>query len=229
MSIKLFVTGIDTEVGKTHISVGLLNAFNNAGYSTIGSKPIATDAFWKDDALYNNDALLLQESSSIKLPYQIINPIILEEPIAPHIAAKKMNTELCVKKILPCMQKILNTPADVHIVEGIGGWHVPLNNSETMADVVRACDLSVVLIVAIQLGCLNHAILSFNAIKQANLSIAGWVANFPTSAHALETEEIISTLFHWIDAPCLGIIHYQENAASILDIKTLLFNARITR
>src|SRR3990167_6155435 len=229
MSIKLFVTGIDTEIGKTHISVGLVNAFNNAGYSTIGSKPIATGGFWKDEALYNNDAVLLQEASSIKLPYQIINPLVFEEPIAPHIAAKKKNSELSVEKILPHLKKILNTPADIYIIEGIGGWHVPLNNSETMADVVKTCYLSVVLVIAIRLGCLNHAILSFNAIKQANLSIAGWVANFSTSIHVLDTEEIISTLANWIDAPCLGVIPYQENAASILDIKTLLLNARITR
>ena len=185
MAIKYFITGTDTNVGKTFVSACLLNAFTAEGYSTLGIKPISSGG--------NDDAKILQQASSIKLPLHIINPITFTEPIAPHIAAKKMDVLLSVDELIKKTQPALDYPADVHIIEGAGGFLVPLNNKETMADFVKACDLSVILVVPIRLGCINHAILTMEAIKNKNIELAGWVANC-MDPDVPEWEEIIATL-----------------------------------
>lgn len=205
---KIFVTGTDTGIGKTYIAVGFLKKFNQYGLKTLGLKPLATGCQRNLNKLYNDDALQLKLYSSIQLPYEYINPIALEPAIAPHIAASQMQIKLDVETMQKKMAVAFSTPADVLVMEGIGGWYVPLNEEQTFADFVSNEDFSVVLVVGIKLGCLNHAILSYQAIKNSGLKFLGWVAN------CLEprTEKVnaqISTLRKWLRTECLGIISYK--------------------
>src|SRR5262249_50518062 len=150
---KVFITGTDTNVGKTYVSTGLLKAFNQLGYSTLGLKPIASGCDWIDGKLRNSDALALQQASSLKLDYEQINPFAFEPPIAPHIAGNKLGLRLDVKNLTDALQPTLELNADIQIIEGAGGWHVPLNDRESMADLVKHLNLPVILIVGIKLGC----------------------------------------------------------------------------
>lgn len=204
--LKLFITGTDTGVGKTHISIGLLNHFNQHGLSTLGIKPIATAC----TALRNADAFALQRVSSIKLNYQQINPIAFAPAIAPHIAAAQVNYPLSVRTLLNKCHLALTYPADVCVVEGVGGWRVPLNEYETMADFVKQSSLKVVLVVGMRLGCLNHAILTYEAMQHDQVSILGWIANC-IDPHMLALNENIATLQKWFPMPCWAIINYAEN------------------
>lgn len=222
MSLKFFITGTDTEVGKTYISVGLLKAFNRMKYSTIGLKPIASGCFRQDNQLYNEDALLLQQSSSLYLNYHEINPFAFEAPIAPNIAALKNGIDLNVRNVSAKIQQAFNIPADIQIIEGVGGWNVPLNEHETMAEIVKHFNLAVILVIPIRLGCINHAILTQRAIYHDKLRLAGWIANFPKSENVLEVNQVINTIKHWIKAPCLGVIPHQMAAEEILDIQQLI-------
>jgi dethiobiotin synthetase len=188
MSLNYFITGTDTNVGKTYVSACLLNAFSQAGYSTLGIKPISSGG---------NDAEILQRASTIKLPIELINPISFDLPIAPHLAANKIGHELTVDELINKTAPALNYPADVRIIEGAGGFLVPLNNAETMADFVVRCDLPVILVVGIRLGCLNHALLTYQAIKQSSAKFVGWIANC-LDGDVDETDGMIETLRIWI-------------------------------
>jgi dethiobiotin synthetase len=218
---QFFITGTDTGIGKTYISVGLLKAFNHLGYTTLGIKPIASGCIRHANQLRNEDALALQQASSIKLDYNYINPFAFEPAIAPHIAAARSNAPLMKMDILEKTHYALNYPADVNIIEGVGGWYVPLNQHETMADWVISLKLPVILVVGIRLGCLNHTLLTYQAIRGEGLSLVGWVANSP-QPEGTETMEMVETLKTRLHAPCLGIIHYQERPELKLDVKSLI-------
>lgn len=220
MSTKLFITGTDTEIGKTYISIGLLKAFHSQGYTTLGIKPVASGCTQTKDRLYHDDALLLQKNSSIQLAYHYINPFSFMPPVSPNIAAHESNTILTVDNLFQKMQYALNYPTDIHIIEGVGGWHVPLNADEAMSDFVKKCHFNVILVVGIRLGCLNHAILTYQAIKQSGCKLMGWIANFPGES-VLAASNIISTLQEWFDEPCLGIVRYQDNPEDKIDIKII--------
>jgi dethiobiotin synthetase len=221
MSVKLFVTGTDTGIGKTYVSVGLLNAFNQRGYSTIGLKPVAAGAMEINDELFNEDALELNKASSIKLTYQQTNPILYKPFIAPNIAALEAGTELSALEVIKKNQHSLQQQCDIHLVEGAGGWALPLNSHETMIDFVTHYKMTVVLVVGLRLGCLNHALLTYQAIKQANLPIGGWIVN-SFEEDGLAAEGVIATLNQWLDAPYLGLVPYGKNPADVLEIKHLL-------
>jgi len=201
--MKIFITGTDTDVGKTYVSVKLLQEFNQLGYRTIGIKPLATGCVNGQ----NQDALLLMQNSSIKLPYCLINPFAFEPAISPNIAAQN----LTVDKIWDSLQKALRTKVDVQIIEGVGGWMVPLNNKETMADLVkRFTDVKIILVVGIRLGCLNHSLLTYRAIKDDGLPIKGWIANI-IDPHCQAISENIATLKEYIAEPCLQVIPHEHN------------------
>jgi dethiobiotin synthetase len=216
MALKIFVTGTDTNVGKTHISVGLIKSFNRLRYATLGLKPLATGCINKGGTLYSEDAIALQNVSSIALDYHYINPVAFEAPIAPHIAAAQTQYSLSADLLMSQLSYALNYSADVHIVEGVGGWLVPLNTKQTMADFVVQCQLSVIVVIDLRLGCLNHALLTINAIKHSHAPLIGWIANCiePNQPNVVE---LINTLNHWLPAPCLGIVGYQEHAENIID------------
>jgi dethiobiotin synthetase len=203
MGKKFFITGTDTNVGKTYYSVKLLRKYEKEGYSTLGIKPISSG--YDVDTKINDDAKRLFEASSIKIPMKEINPFAFRDPVSPNIAAKNEQVELSINSIMKEMDKLKKYNADIEIVEGVGGWDVPINEKENMSDLVKALDIPVILVVAIKLGCLNHAILTANAINQKKIKTVGWVANC-ISKDELEIEENINTLKSRLNMKFLEII-----------------------
>jgi len=209
MTLKLFITGTDTHVGKTYISVGLLNAFNQRGLRTLGIKPIASGCTLRDGQYVNEDALALQHASSIQLPYSHINPFALLSPIAPHLAAREQQIDLSLEKIMHSLHPALSHSADVCLFEGAGGLYVPLNKTETMADLILSLQCQTILVVGLRLGCINHALLTQHALQRQGISTLGWIANYiePTMSCA---EENINTLCDLLTFSCLGVVKHQS-------------------
>ncbi len=200
---SIFVTGTDTEVGKTFISVGLIELFKQKGLNVAGMKPIASGCEQTAEGLRNEDALALQQAANIEIGYDVINPYAFEPAIAPHIAAKQTNTDIEIS-VLKNNYEQIQSQADVVVVEGAGGWLVPLNEKQTLADLAVELNLPVILVVGIRLGCINHALLSVARIQQTGLTLYGWIANDIESS--AQTDEMIETLKQHIDAPCLGLV-----------------------
>jgi len=209
-----FVTGTDTGVGKTQISVGLMALLQQQGLIVAGMKPIASGCEITVKGLRNDDAVQLQQQANIDLPYERINPYAFEAAIAPHIAAKQVDVEIDLDGIVKNYQRI-QQDSDCIIVEGAGGWFVPINTQYTMADLALRLQLPIILVVDIKLGCINHALLTVQAIESTGLILQGWVAN-----HTQENEqssEIIDTLKHAISAPCLGNVPRLVNKQKAVD------------
>lgn len=171
---RYFVTGTDTDVGKTFMSLKLLADAGAAGLKTVAMKPVASGCVLQNGRLVNDDALQLQAAASVALPYEHVNPFAFEPAIAPHLASP---TPLSVSGIVSALQPALSTPADIYLIEGAGGWLCPLNDTETLADLAVALDCEIILVVKMQLGCLNHALLTAEAIRQRGLTLAGWIPN----------------------------------------------------
>lgn len=207
-----FITGTDTNVGKTLIASGLLVAANNMGLTTAALKPVAAGCEKTDAGLRNSDALLLQSVITEPMAYEQINPIALEAAIAPHIAAQQEKRVLSADRLAGFCRGSLNQ-ANVTLIEGAGGWRVPLNPSETLADLARILRLPVILVVGVRLGCINHALLTVEAIRNDGLTLAGWVANC-VDADMPALQENIQSLAARIPAPCLGVVPWLEPAES---------------
>ena len=217
MAKTFFVTGTDTDVGKTVVSAALLRAANKQGLKTLAIKPVAAGCEKTDEGLRNSDALLLQQSMNVDLYYEQINPITLEEPAAPHIVAAKNGKTLSVSRLVGFCRGTLMTRHDFSLIEGAGGWRVPLNPRETLANLPRELNVPVILVVAIRLGCINHALLTAEAIRRDGLVLAGWVANRVQADEMTFEEENIQTLKTMMPGPCLGVLPY----SSPLDITSL--------
>ncbi len=200
---KIFITGTDTNVGKTYYSVKLLREFNAKGFSTIGVKTISTGYDIKSKI--NDDAEKLYDASSIKIPINEVNPFSFKEPISPNIAAKKENVDLSVEKIIQELNKLDKYNSDIQIIEGVGGWDVPINSNENMSDLVKKLNIPVILVISIKLGCLNHAILTSKAIMNDNVTAIGWIAN-RISKDEFEINENINTLKSKLKFKLLDII-----------------------
>ncbi len=215
MRKRFFITGTDTEVGKTKVSESLLLAAQAHQLSTLGLKPLAAGAEEVDGQWCNEDAIALQKASSINVAYETVNPVLLKSPMAPHIAAEREQRRLSVQQLSGfCRGAFMSNPADFTVVEGAGGWLVPLNNHETLADLVRELDLEVILVVGMKLGCLNHAMLTARAIEADGLKLTGWVANqVLPSMNGLE--ENLHTLQRMLSAPLLGFLPYLTNGAEL--------------
>lgn len=203
MSPAYFITGTDTDVGKTTIAAGLLYAARQAGLSTAAGKPVASGCERGPKGLRNADALALQAQSSLPLSYEEINPIAFEPAIAPHLAAREAGVALTVQSLLLPMRLLLAKGADFTLVEGAGGWRVPLADQDNLSDLAMALDLPVILVVGVRLGCINHALLTTQAIAQDGLQLAGWVANI-VDPDTSRLEENLATLAERLPAPCLG-------------------------
>ncbi len=226
---KFFIAGTDTDVGKTLIASGLLQAANNKDLRTVAMKPIAAGCEQTEDGLRNEDALMLIDAMSAELPYSQVNPIAFEPPIAPHIAAMRENKQLSVSRLTGFCNGILMQPSDLVVIEGAGGWRVPLNPRETLANLAIELNLPVVLVVGMRLGCINHALLTVEAIERDGLKVAGWVANRVDPEMSCY-EENLMTLKTLIHAPLLGEVPFLEDAnkntaAACLDIDPLLADA----
>lgn len=203
-----FVTGTDTGVGKTQVAAALLYAGREAGLSTAALKPVAAGCEATPEGLRNEDALLLQSQVSEPLLYEQINPVALAPAIAPHIAAMEAKRALSVERLSGYCRGVLGT-ADLTLVEGAGGWRVPLNRSETLADLARLLNLPVILVVGMRLGCLNHALLTAEAVLRDGLPLAGWVAN-TLEPDMPRREENITSLVQRLPAPCLGVLPHLD-------------------
>ncbi len=221
-----FVAGTDTDVGKTVVSAGLLEAANQRGLSTVAVKPIAAGCEQTEAGLRNGDALILQQSASIKLSYEQVNPIALEPPIAPHIAAQQAGRRLDADRIAALCRGVMMQPADFMIIEGAGGWRVPLNNRQTLADIPKLLRTPVILVVGMKLGCISHTLLTVEAIVKDGLRLAGWVANRAEPDMSCYSENL-ETLKAMLSAPLLAEIPHIEECsaqtiAKYIDLEPLL-------
>ncbi|AQG97472.1 dethiobiotin synthase [Burkholderia sp. KK1] len=223
-ALSFFVAGTDTEIGKTFVSCALLHGFARAGLSAAAMKPIASGAIERDGVLHNEDADQLDAAANVALPNEIRTPFMMREPIAPHIAAAREGLTLDMSRIVDA-HRFAVTKADIVVVEGVGGFRVPLTDTHDTADLAVALNLPVVLVVGMRLGCISHALLTAEAIASRGLRLAGWVANRIDPA-MLYPEENIASLKQRIDAPLIGVIpHLAPNdakrAAEALDIGVL--------
>jgi dethiobiotin synthetase len=215
MKQSYFVIGTDTNVGKTYIASALIRHFVHAGNKTVGMKPIASGCeisqhgIWQGQLL-NEDALALHEASNIKPALNLINPYRFAPAIAPHIAAQQAGVQVEISVITSAYQQ-LAAMADVVVVEGAGGFLVPINAQQTMADLAVTLDLPLVLVVGMRLGCINHALLTVEAIKARGLKLAGWVANQIEPQMPMFEGNLVS-LQQRIDAPCLSVVRWQGEA-----------------
>ena len=212
MKKTFFITATDTDAGKTYVSVGLLKAAHRAGGRSLGLKPIAAGAELIDGALRNDDALLIQAASSVGLPYEQVNPVVLESAIAPHIAAAQENRLMTVSRLEGYVKGALLTPHDFAIVEGAGGWRVPLNDREFLSDLAKSLGFPVILVVNMKLGCLNHALLTAEAITRDGLNIAGWIANGGQKTMPYY-EENLASLADMLSAPLLGVLDWYKEVS----------------
>ena len=216
----LFVTGTDTDCGKTHISVALLHALAARGERAVGYKPVAAGCESGPEGLSNADARALLAASAPGFSYAEVNPIALEPPIAPHVAADDAQVAIDLQALVQGAQA-LEAKSDWVVVEGAGGFRVPLNEQEDFADLVVAAGWPVVLVVGMRLGCINHALLSVESIAQ-RAPLLGWVANvLPPQQPRLA--ENIAALTARIAAPCLGVVRAPtpQAAAAELDLSQL--------
>jgi len=213
MSPAYFITGTDTDVGKTTIAAGLLYAAREAGLSTVAGKPVASGCEITPQGLRNADALALMAVSSVTLTYDEVNPVAFEPPIAPHIAAREAGQVVNVQTLLAPMRHVLAQQADFTLIEGAGGWRVPLSGQDSLSDLAQALDLPVILVVGVRLGCISHALLTAEAIARDGLQLAGWVANIigPKTARL---EENLATLAERLPAPCLGRVPKLKTASA---------------
>lgn len=207
MKQQLFVTGTDTDVGKTWVACALLEAFNQRGYSTAAVKPVAAGCEKTAQGYRNSDALALQAAMSLSLPYEQVNPVAMEPPIAPHIAIQEAQREVALSELVESCEGVFQHSANLTVVEGAGGWRVPINEDYTLADLARQLKVPVLLVVGMRLGCLNHAALTYEAIKADGLNCVGWVANV-LSADMPYLKENIATLKQTLPCPCVGEVPY---------------------
>lgn len=199
-----FVTGTDTGVGKTLAAAALLRAWRGRGLSVAGMKPVAAGAARTPAGLRNEDALALAAECSQPWPYETINPYVFEPPVAPHLAALEAGVEIRLSPISRALSR-LRAGTDVVVVEGAGGFLVPLAPGQSFADLPAALDLEVVLIVGLRLGCLNHALLTAEAIAARSLRWAGWIGN-TIDAGFDRLVDNLRCLEQALPAPCLGVI-----------------------
>lgn len=202
-----FITGTDTDIGKTTVTQQLILNNSKLGKKVLGIKPVASGCYKHNNILVNSDGLKLQQASNIDTDYSEINPYRFEEPVSPHIA--NINN-ISAKEIADnCLNTINKYKPDICYIEGAGGWLCPLNNSENFPDIVKHLDIPVILVIGIKLGCLNHAMLSVESIVKNNFILQGWIANH------LEPENNINLLnieylTNHINAPLLEQLKYKE-------------------
>ncbi len=200
-----FIAGTDTDVGKTLIACGILSAAAKLGLKTLAIKPVAAGAEQSADGLRNSDALMLMAAMTESLPYAQVNPVLLAPPIAPHIAAEQAGRRLSVSQLAGFCRGVMMRKADMVLIEGAGGWRVPLNQREMLSGLAIELQTPVILVVGMKLGCINHAVLTAEAIQADGLLIAGWVAN-KLDAEMACFDENLATLRQLLPAPCLGVV-----------------------
>ncbi|HCM9152459.1 TPA: ATP-dependent dethiobiotin synthetase BioD [Enterobacter cloacae subsp. cloacae] len=215
MTERYFVTGTDTEVGKTVASSALLQAARLQGKTTAGYKPVASGSEMTAQGLRNTDALALQRNSTLPLDYAAVNPYTFAEPTSPHIISADEGRPIAFS-VLSDGLRALERQANWVLVEGAGGWFTPLSDELTFADWVQREQLPVILVVGVKLGCINHAMLTAQAVQQTGLRLAGWIAN-DVVAPGKRHQEYLATLRRVLPAPFLGEIPWLADGAEHAD------------
>lgn len=221
MSRTIFVTGTDTDVGKTYVSVLIVKKLIALGYNVSVMKPVASGCQWVDGQLKNDDALKLINACQSQAPYESVNPFALSEPIAPHIAAQAQRVDLCGLALTKFYNQCLDAQSDICLIEGAGGWLVPLNADECISDWVRALVCPVVLVVGMRLGCLNHALLTYQSICAGGVPVLGWVANCVDPAMPALAENI-QCLRERLPCVCLGVVPYGSDDVNVLNVSMMV-------
>jgi dethiobiotin synthetase len=202
----IFVTGTDTGIGKTRVCVGLMEALKAKGLKVCGMKPVATGCQSERNGHGNDDADFLYRHASVSLDYSLVNPYAFAAPVSPHIAASREGREICLTSIVGRYASV-REQSEFVVVEGVGGWAVPLNSRRRVSDLARVLGLPVVLVVGLRLGCLNHALLTSSAILDSGCDLIGWVGNLIDPDFGALNENI-ATLQTQIPAPLLGLIPF---------------------
>lgn len=221
----VFVTGTDTDCGKTEIGLGLMLALQRQGLSVLGMKPVASGCDRTPLGLRNPDALRLQAQGSTEVDYPLANPYCFEPPIAPHIAAGQAGVNIELGVIRDRARK-LAARADFLVVEGVGGWRVPLGPKLSVSNLPLELDMPVVLVVGLKLGCINHALLTAESVRASGSRLVGWIANL-ISPDMLARDENLATLGALLGAPCLGVVPWMtppepERVAGLLTLDGLI-------
>lgn len=211
-----FVTGTDTDAGKTTIASALLHLARQSGLSTAAVKPVASGCHVANGELCNADALALWAECTLPLDYSEVNPVAFAPAIAPHIAAAEAGVELEIFSLQASVEYVLQRNAGFTLIEGAGGWRVPLGGGQYLSDLAIALGLPVILVVGVRLGCINHAVLTAETILRDGLVLAGWVASI-TDPHTASLQENLDTLQQLLPAPCLGVVPHlpQVDAAMV--------------
>ena len=210
MQKSYFITGTDTGVGKTLVTSALVHGFAEKGYKAAALKPVAAGCAWHEGRLLSEDVAQLEAASNVELPAAIVNPYSLEPPVAPHIAARQAGVELDLDVIQQACEQAARQ-VDILLVEGVGGFRVPFSDQADSADLAVRLGLPLIMVVGMRLGCLNHALLTAEAIASRGLHLAGWVAN-RIDPEMLVFEENLQALENRLDAPCLGVIPWLPEA-----------------
>lgn len=213
MAKAFFIAGTDTGVGKTTVSCALLAAAKAKGLTTLALKPVAAGCEQTAHGLRNDDALALMAEMTETLSYDEVNPVALAAALSPHLAAAEAGRRLSIQQLAGFTRGGLMRRADFALVEGAGGWRVPISSRELLSALPKELGLPVVLVVGMRLGCINHAVLTVEAIVRDGLRLAGWVANVIDPEMAA-LEENIATLGSMLPAPCLGVLPWQPEASA---------------
>lgn len=218
MTQAYFITGTDTEIGKTHATCALLARAAADGLRAVALKPVAAGT--EADGV-NDDVRRLMAASPVTLDSRTVNPWLFSEPISPHIAARHAGTEITLPPITASF-RTASAQADLVLVEGVGGLYAPLSDTLSQPDLIRALDIPVILVVGLRLGCLNHALLTVAALKSEGCTLAGWIGNLVDPGFQAQADNI-ETLRQRIAAPCLGILPFDPSAsgASLASALTL--------
>lgn len=219
-----FVTGTDTDVGKTLVASAILKLAVDKGLKTAAMKPIAAGC----EQQVNKDALCLHELCSLPLSYAEVNPIALTRPIAPHLAAYEENKTITVERLVGLTRNILSKKAELTVIEGAGGWRVPISHREMYSQYVQQMKLPTLLVVGIRLGCINHTLLTAEAIARDGIPLLGWVANV-IDKNMEATTENIQTLERFLGVPCLGIIPHLDTADAVSSAPHIKFDVLLQR
>jgi dethiobiotin synthetase len=208
----LFVTGTDTGVGKTRVAVALIRSLRARGLRVAAMKPVSAGS---DPGGLNEDVAALMQAANVEAALPDVNPYAFESPIAPHLAAQQAGVRIDLDVIAAAYRR-LAAAADVVVVEGAGGWRVPLNAHADIADLARRLGLPVVLVVGLRLGCLNHALLTAESIVGRQLPWAGWIGNHIDPAMACQAENV-AALAARLPVPCLGVQPFLDPGAAVPD------------
>ena len=209
--LAYFVTGTDTEIGKTTVSSIIIRALAEKGLQTAAMSPVAAGAIQLEDGLHNEDVDALMKASNVQLPTPLICPYLLRTPVSPNLSAMEDGKNIDLLQITNCYQQI-SQQVDAVIVEGVGGFLVPFSPSVLSADLAVQLALPVIMVVGMKLGCINHALLTAEAIHARGLKLVGWVANCIDFEMGFK-EGNIATLEKWLNAPRLGTIPYLKSFA----------------